>query len=68
MLAILLRIASPCNSDQSSTFLHTAQIQRYVNSYILGKPYVMGILISEADQKALKLTPKKAAQWAKTIR
>ncbi|MCP4223364.1 MAG: insulinase family protein, partial [Actinomycetia bacterium] len=41
-----------------------ADMKKYVSTYIHKKPYIMGILISEENQKATDLTEKKAASWA----
>ena len=41
---------------------------RYVKSYILGKPYVMAIMVSPEAQKELKLTKASADKMAKVIR
>jgi zinc protease len=35
-----------------------ADIKRYVDKYIKGKPRIVGVLISEADQKQMNLTPE----------
>ncbi|MEO1273488.1 MAG: hypothetical protein AAFX99_35840, partial [Myxococcota bacterium] len=41
---------------------------RYVKRYILGKPYVMAIMINPETQKAIGLTEAKAKTMAKVIR
>lgn len=48
--------------------VRTAQILRYTTKYIINKPLIMGILISEQDQKKIGLTQAKANSWAKPIR
>lgn len=43
-------------------------IKRYVSTYVLGKPYVMGVLISEENQQRIGLTQDKINNWAKPIK
>ncbi len=43
-------------------------MKRYVDAYIYGKPFVMGILVDDEIQKQIGLTDKKAAEWAKPIK
>ena len=45
-----------------------ADMARYVKSYIFGKPYVMGVMLSSDAQETIKLTPKEANSWASTIK
>jgi zinc protease len=41
-----------------------ADIKKYIETYVYKKPYVLGIFISEEDQKAIGLDLKKAESWA----
>ncbi len=42
-------------------------IAKYVRDYIIGKPYVMGVLLSPEQQKQLGLTDEKLAQMVQDI-
>ncbi len=45
-----------------------ADIERYLNTYVYNKPYVMGVLISPEQQKAIGLDDKKVNTWAAPIK
>ena len=41
-----------------------ADMERYVKTYILGKPCVIGVLLSSESREQLALTPAKVLEWA----
>jgi zinc protease len=43
-------------------------LKRYVSTYILGKPYVMGVLISQENQQLIGLNQDKINKWAQPIK
>jgi zinc protease len=45
-----------------------ADIKKYIETYVYKKPYVLGILIGEEDQKAIGLDLKKAESWAAPLK